>query len=70
MRRCTGLNTHDTRRQLLEERQDMPALQLTADNHIASRVDAVDLKNRLREVETDRCDRFHASLPPTVVPQR
>jgi len=41
----------------------MPALQLTADNNDACRIDAMDLKDRLRDVDTDGCDRFHARLP-------
>ena len=41
MRRGAGLNTHEAGLQLLEERQDVAALQLTADDHLAFRVDAV-----------------------------
>src|SRR5215813_10023562 len=41
----------------------MPALQLTADDHLSRRVDAVDLKHRFSNVETDRRDRLHAWLP-------
>src|SRR5262245_40962679 len=41
----------------------MPALQLTADDHLSRRIDAVDLKHRLGDVETDRRDRLHAWLP-------
>jgi hypothetical protein len=47
MRRCAGLNTNAVRRQLLEERQDIAALQLAADDHIARRIVAVDLKTDL-----------------------
>src|SRR4029077_70023 len=54
MRRCAGLNPNDARRQLLEERQDIAAFELAADDHITVRVDAVDLKDRLRDIETDR----------------
>src|SRR5262245_21030779 len=43
----------------------MPALQLTADDHLSRRVDAVDLKHRFSNVETDRRDRLHAWLPNT-----
>src|SRR5262249_33256624 len=41
----------------------MPALQLTADDHLSRRIDAVDLKHRLGDVETDCRDRLHAWLP-------
>ena len=44
MRRGAGLDPNQARRQLLEERQDVAALQLTADEHVAFRVDAVHLK--------------------------
>jgi hypothetical protein len=37
------------------------------DDYVAYRVDAVDLKNRLRDVETDRRDPLHAALPRIVV---
>jgi hypothetical protein len=44
VRGCAGLDPHDTRRQLLEERWDLAALKLTADDHVPRRVDAVDLR--------------------------
>src|SRR3990170_2412019 len=59
MRRGAGLDTNEAWRQLLEERQDVAPLQLTADEHLAFRVDAVHLKNRLCDVETDCRDRLH-----------
>ena len=64
MMRCgAGLDPDQAWRELLKERQNMPALQLTADNNDACRIDAMDLKDRLCDVETDGRDRFHASLP-------
>src|SRR5215813_9051227 len=65
MRRGTGLHADDAGWQPLKERQNMPALQLTADDHLSRRVDAVDLKHRFSNVETDRRDRLHAWLPIT-----
>src|SRR5215468_4967148 len=41
----------------------MSALQLTADDHLSRRIDAVNLKHRLGDVETDCRDRLHAWLP-------
>jgi hypothetical protein len=35
-----------------QERQDVPALELTADQYVAVRVDPVNLENRLCDVET------------------
>jgi hypothetical protein len=67
MRRCAGLNAYEAWRQLLEERQDIASLQLAADDHVAYRVNTVDLKNRLSDVETDRRDPLHAALLRIVV---
>src|SRR3979411_1330224 len=49
----------DNKLALNEERQDVAALQLTPHHHTALRVNAVDLKNRLRNIETDCRDRLH-----------
>jgi hypothetical protein len=37
-----------------------PTLQLPTDNHLAISINAMDLKNRLRDIETDYRDRLHA----------
>lgn len=63
MRRGAGLDPYEAGRQLLEERQHMAPPQLAADQHIARRIDAVDLKHRFGDVETDGGDRFQAWLP-------
>src|SRR5512145_1024295 len=47
-----------SRLQLLEEWQHITALQLATDQHLAFRVDAVHLKDRLGDVETNGCDRL------------
>jgi hypothetical protein len=47
VRRCARLNADQTRRQLLEERQDSAALQLAADNHRTSGINSVNLDHRL-----------------------
>src|SRR6188508_2703503 len=59
MRRGAGLDPNQARRQLLEECQHIAALQLAPDEHFAFRIDAMHLKHRLRNIETDRCDRLH-----------
>src|SRR5262245_62204971 len=59
VRRGASLDADQTSRQLLEERQDVAPLQLTADDNLAVRVDSVGLKNRLRDVETDCRNRLH-----------
>src|SRR6476660_9743626 len=50
---------NEARRQLLEERQDVATLQLTADDHLPGRINAVYLKDRLGDVETDCRNRLH-----------
>src|SRR5918994_4926402 len=62
MRGGTGLNTNEARRQLLKECQDVAALQLPADNNVASCINAVNLKTRLGDVETDCRNRLHVWL--------
>src|SRR5258708_11599696 len=62
--RRRGIDTKEARRQLLKEGQHIPPLQLTAKNNIAIRINAVDLKNRLRDIETDSRNRSHDLAPP------
>jgi hypothetical protein len=59
MRRGTGFDADQARRQLLEESQDVAPLQLTAQDHLATAIDAVDLKYRLGNIETDCRDCLH-----------
>ena len=59
VRRGASLNADQAWRQLLEERQDVTTLQLTADDHLAGSINAVDLEDRLGDVETDCRDRLH-----------
>src|SRR5215831_17036912 len=42
----------------------MTALQLTADEYIALRIDAVNLKHRLCDIEADCRNRLHRLAPP------
>ena len=44
------------RNRFADGRQDVAALQLTADEHVAFRVGAMDLKYRRRDIETDSRD--------------
>jgi hypothetical protein len=62
VRRAAGLNAHQTGRQLLKECQNRPPLQLTTDDHLSASVNAVNLENRLGDVETDCRYRLHGSL--------
>src|SRR5215471_8436868 len=62
MRRSAGFNADEARRQLLKEWQNVPTLELTANDYITYRVNSVDLKNRLGNIETDCRDRLHVWL--------
>jgi hypothetical protein len=44
-RRRAGLHANEARRQFLKERHNVPALELTAHQHIAVRVNPVNLEN-------------------------
>jgi hypothetical protein len=48
----------------LKECQYIAPLELTTENDIALRIDAVNLKNRLRDVETDCRNLSHDLAPP------
>ena len=62
MRRCTGLDAHQAWSHLLKERQNIATLQLATEDDIAIRINTVNLKNRLRDIETNCRNRFHAWL--------
>src|SRR5215467_6927495 len=62
MRRSAGFDADKARRQLLKEWYNVPALELTANDYITCRVNSVDLKNRLRDIETECRDRLHVWL--------
>jgi hypothetical protein len=59
MRRRAGLHADQARRQLLEKGQDVATLQLPPNDHLPNSINAVDLKDRLRDIETDCRDRSH-----------
>jgi hypothetical protein len=59
VRRGTGLNSDQTRWQLLKERQDVATLQLAADDHLTGSINSVNLEDGLGYVETDCRYRLH-----------
>jgi hypothetical protein len=61
MRRGAGLHADQARWQLLEKGQELASLQLPPNNHLPNNINAVDLKDRLRNIETDCRDRSHGS---------
>src|SRR5215471_17687627 len=62
MRRSTSLHADKAWWQLAEEGHNLTALQLTADDHVALHIDAMNLEDRLCDIETDRGDRLHDCL--------
>src|SRR3984957_12369685 len=62
MRRGAGFNADQAGWQLLKECQHVTPLELTTDDDIALRIDPVNLKDRLRNVETECRDRLHVWL--------
>jgi hypothetical protein len=63
MGRGARFDPDKTSRQLLEKREHVPTLKLTAKHDIAIRIDAMNLKHRLRNIETDGRDRLHLAPP-------
>jgi hypothetical protein len=59
--RGAGFDTDQAWRQLLEEGYHGAALDLATQDGIALRINPVNLKNRLRDVEIDCCGRLHGS---------
>jgi hypothetical protein len=64
MRRSASLDANQAWRQPLEKGQHVTSLELTTEDDFALRIDAVNLKNRLRDIQTDCRDRLH-DLAPT-----
>jgi len=62
MRGGARLDANEAGRKLLEERQHIATLQLSADDGIALRVDAMNLKDQLCDVEADCGDCLHDEL--------
>src|SRR6266487_372298 len=62
MRGSTGFDAYEARRQLLEEWHNVAALELAANDYMTCRVNSVDLKNRLCNIETNCRDRLHVWL--------
>jgi hypothetical protein len=51
-----SLNAYQAWRELLKEREHVAPLQLTPDHHASCSIDAMELKDWLRDVETNRCN--------------
>jgi hypothetical protein len=64
MRRGAGFDADQARRQLLKECQHVSTLELAPQHDIAFHIDTVNLKHRLRDIETDCRDRLHDLAPP------
>jgi hypothetical protein len=54
VRRGTGLHANQAGRQRFEELQHLAAAKLLPDDNLLGRIDAVDLKHVLGDIQTDR----------------
>ena len=61
--RGTSFHADQARRKLGKELQDLAAAQLTTDNNLALLINAMHLKNVLRDIQTDRTNLFHGWFP-------
>jgi hypothetical protein len=63
VRRGTRLQSDQAARQCREKRHHLAAPQLLAQNHCTVRIDPVNLKNMLRQIQPDRRNLAHGWLP-------
>ncbi len=63
MRGRAGLDADQTRGQLLEEGEDLASPQLPANDDLARFPNAVNLKDVLRQIQTDRANLLHRTAP-------
>ncbi len=70
MGRRAGLDANQAGSLLLEEGQNTHALELLTGNNFAFGINAVNLENRLRNVEADGRDRLHLLLLRMVITYR
>jgi hypothetical protein len=66
VRRGTGLHANQARRQSLEERRNLAAAKLLSDDDLLGRVNAVNLKHVLSDIQTDRGN-LHVDGSPDVI---
>jgi hypothetical protein len=62
MGRCARLHANETRRQLLEELDQLATPELPSDGQLAHLVDAMHLEHVLRQIQTDRGN-LHVDAP-------
>ena len=56
---CAGLNTDEVGLKLMKESKYMASLQLPTQYQLPIGINAMSLKNRFCNIETDCCDRSH-----------
>src|SRR5580704_19610728 len=62
MRRSAGFDTDQARWQLLKEHQHVASPELPTNDYIALRIDAMNLKDRFRDIETECRNHLHIWL--------
>src|SRR5262249_31786549 len=63
MRRCARFHANAARRQIGKELENSPSTKPLADHHRAFRIDAVNLKQILGDIQTDRANLAHGRFP-------
>src|SRR5450631_2714503 len=63
VRRCARFHTNEARRQIGKEIKNLRSTNTPADHHRATRIDAVNLKYRLRNIDTNCANLTHGRLP-------
>src|SRR5450631_3883149 len=61
--RCARFHANEARWQIGKELKNLCSTNALADHHRAIRIDAVNLKHRLRNIDTDRANLTHGRLP-------
>ena len=63
VRRCTRFHANEARRQFGKELKNSRSTNTPADYHRAICIDAVNLKHRFRNIDSDRANLAHGRLP-------
>jgi hypothetical protein len=63
VRRCARFHANEARRQIGKEIKNLRSTNTPADHHRAIRIDAVNLKYRLRNIDTNCANFAHGRLP-------
>jgi hypothetical protein len=63
VRRCAGFHANEATRQIGKELKNLCSTNTLADHHRATHINTVNLKHRLRNIDTNRANIAHGRLP-------